>query len=144
MEIIKKTKEVANKYTQMRDVLIRLDEAIKCYDKHIDLEELCLRRLIRDGLIQNYEFTIEIFWKFLFTILRSQGIVINSVTGINTFKEAENQRFISKDEYNQLTQLIVDRNESSHTYLEPLAIEIADRIPAHYQVMKKIFDRIEI
>jgi nucleotidyltransferase substrate binding protein (TIGR01987 family) len=38
--------------------------------------------------------------------------------------------------------LLKDRNLTSHTYQEPLALEIYRRIPAHHAAMRGAFDRL--
>lgn len=104
-----------------------------------------LRQIIRDGMIQRYEFSIELLWKFVRIFLKDTMNLSVEKHGPNpTFTAAREVNFISFDEFDTLSELIFDRNETSHTYFEPTAIAIAERIPAHYQVMKKIFDRIKI
>jgi nucleotidyltransferase substrate binding protein (TIGR01987 family) len=137
--------ELVKKYTQLNNALNRLQEGIEYYDMIEKYEDLGLRLLIRDGLIQRYEFSIELFRKVLDLYLTKVHLVILESRGAyHIFRATERAGIISNEEFVLLSQLIFDRNETSHTYLEALAIEIADRIPAHYQVMKKILERIKI
>ncbi len=132
------------RFEHFKKSLTRLHEALDCYEKNIDHEDLAIRRLIRDGLLQNYEFTIETLWKFLHAYLQEiYRANLESMSALKTLKEAQRLGVISADEYNQVTQLIADRNETSHAYFELLAIEIVQRIPAHYAFMKTLLNRIQ-
>ncbi len=125
--------------------MARLNEEIEAYNDLSDKDELIIKKRTRNSLIHTYEFTIEIFWKLLHTLLRDQhGITFESISSYQTFRQAARIGIILTAEFQTLTELVADRNRTSHSYRELLAIEIADRIPAHYQVMKKILDRIKI
>jgi nucleotidyltransferase substrate binding protein (TIGR01987 family) len=137
--------EVIKKYLQLKNALNRLDEGISYYDKIEEYDDQGIRRIIRDALIQRYEFTIELLWKLLHAYLRDKlGAKIEGEGSYKVLRSAQRNKLITEEEFYQLDQLIFDRNETSHTYFEPLAIQIADRIPAHYPIIKKIFDRIKL
>src|SRR5690554_2428310 len=85
--------------------------------------------LMRDGVIQRFEFTYELAWKTTKEYLQSIGIVdINSPKAI--IKEAYGQKLIV-NEQNWLLMLS-DRNLTSHVYNEEMAKEIVGRITSDY------------
>lgn len=85
--------------------------------------------VIRDGLIQRFEFTYELSWKTIKEYLEEIGIVDkNSPKAV--IKEAYTQKLIVNEE-NWLLMLN-DRNMTSHVYEEKMAEEIAQRISNHY------------
>lgn len=51
---------------------------------------------------------------------------------------------ITLEEHKILIDAIAERNLTSHSYNENLAIKIQNHIPAYYVVMKTIIDRIKI
>ncbi|ENH96253.1 hypothetical protein J416_11772 [Gracilibacillus halophilus YIM-C55.5] len=106
--------------------LLRLEEA---------LQEDHQNSLIVDGTIQRFEFTIELFWKSLKRLLQNEGIEAN--TPKETLKGAYQARWLH-DETAWL-QMLKDRNETSHTYNERLALEILGNIKDYYPEMKRTF-----
>ena len=93
--------------------------------------------ILRDAMIQRFEYSTEAFWKYLKVFLpiehnlpaNSPGNVI--LTGLNAKLYGEE---ISKE----LLQILDDRNLTSHTYVEELAQTIADRIPDYSKNMKEV------
>lgn len=99
--------------------LMRLKEAAA------ELKEPQASDVVRDGVIQRFEFTYELAWKTTKEYLNSLGIVdVNSPKAI--IKEAFAQK-IMINEKNWLLMLH-DRNLTTHIYKEEMAVEISDRI----------------
>lgn len=85
--------------------------------------------VVRDGLIQRFEFTYEIAWKSTKEVLEEIGIVDkNSPKAV--IKEAYAQKMILNE--NNWLLMIKDRNTTSHVYKEELAEEIANKIADCY------------
>jgi nucleotidyltransferase substrate binding protein (TIGR01987 family) len=85
--------------------------------------------VIRDGVIQRFEFTYELAWKTTKEYLEDIGIVDkNSPKAV--IKEAFAQKLIINED-NWLLMLN-DRNLTSHVYKEEMAEEIAHRIINSY------------
>jgi nucleotidyltransferase substrate binding protein (TIGR01987 family) len=81
--------------------------------------------VVRDGVIQRFEFTYELAWKATKEYLEYLGIVDrNSPKAV--IKEAYAQNLITSEQ-NWLL-MINDRNLTSHVYKEEMAQEIAERI----------------
>jgi nucleotidyltransferase substrate binding protein (TIGR01987 family) len=91
-----------------------------------------------DGTIQRFEFTFELFWKALRRRLAGDGIEANSPKAV--LQQAYRLGWL--DDEQRWLLLLQDRNLSSHTYREPLAIEIYRRLPAHHAAMRQAFDRL--
>jgi len=116
-----------SKRTDKRDnftiALQRLKEAIKEHQQEGASE------VVRDGMIQRFEFTYELAWKATKEYLEKIGIAdLNAPKSV--FKEAFAQRLIENEE--TWLQILKDRNLTTHTYQEDLASEIAERIVRKY------------
>lgn len=121
---------------QLEEALIKLEKALNSLkimiDKPIDPD-----RSVVDSVIKRFEFTIELFWKFLKRIVEAKGIeVIPSPRDV--LKEAYVLRLID-DELIWLN-MIKDRNRTAHIYNEEVADEIYEHIKKYYPVLRKTFD----
>lgn len=111
------------KLSNFKNALQRLKEAVE------QLEQNDTNDLLRDGLIQRFEFTYELAWKATREYLKELGIVDRN-SPKTVFKEAYAQKIII-DETNWLLML-KDRNTMSHMYSKELSQEIARRIVDNY------------
>ncbi|MGD9155262.1 MAG: nucleotidyltransferase substrate binding protein [Bacillota bacterium] len=103
--------------------LDRLREAVEEYKKP-DAGDV-----IRDGMIQRFEFTYELAWKTTKEYLEDMGLVDrNSPKAV--IREAFAQKLITNEPVWLL--MINDRNQTSHVYKEEIAVEIATRISKSY------------
>jgi nucleotidyltransferase substrate binding protein (TIGR01987 family) len=101
------------------NALLRLREAAE------ESKQNTTNDVIRDGVIQRFEFTYELAWKTIKEYLEDIGIVDkNSPKAV--IKEAYAQKLIV-NEKNWLV-MINDRNLTTHVYKEEIAEEIAERI----------------
>jgi len=111
------------KLTNFRNVLQRLIDSV------VELEKSGASDVVRDGVIQRFEFTYELAWKTTKEHLEDSGIMDkNSPKAV--IKEAYAQRLIL-NEKNWLLMLD-DRNKTVHVYDEKLAQDIAGRIVGNY------------
>ena len=110
--------EVLVKIENFQRALNRLDEAVQRAKDDLD----------KDGVIQRFEFTIELLWKVLKAILAYQGIECYSPR--NCIKEAYKAYLIDDDEI--ILDMLEDRNKSSHVYSETTSEEIFERIKKVY------------
>lgn len=111
------------KLNNFQNALQRLKEAA------VELEKSNASDVVRDGLIQRFEFTYELAWKTTKEYLQDQGIVDkNSPKAV--IKEAYAQKLIL-NEKNWLLMLN-DRNMTLHLYKEEMSKEIAERITKCY------------
>jgi nucleotidyltransferase substrate binding protein (TIGR01987 family) len=97
-------------------------------------------QLEKDGVIQRFEYTFEIFWKTLKILLSYLGIECNSPR--SCIKEAFRQGLIKDDEI--FLDMLEDRNLSSHIYEEKTAEEIFERIKEIYvEILEKTIGNLE-
>jgi len=111
------------KLSNFKNALQRLKEAVEQFKQDNTND------LLRDGLIQRFEFTYELAWKTTREYLKELGMVDRN-SPKTVFKEAYAQKIII-DETNWLLML-KDRNTMSHMYSEELSQEIARRITDSY------------
>lgn len=87
--------------------------------------------LVRDAVIQRFEFTFELVWKTLKLYLERQGLDCGGPR--STLKKAFTDGLIASPEEADLwLQLLEDRNLTSHAYDEALARRIYQHIVKDY------------
>ena len=113
---------LSNKVENLKKAVDRLSEGI------LELQAN-KSSIVRDGVIQRFEFTTELAWKAAREYLMDQGFVdINSPKTV--MKEAFSFGLITDD--NIWIQILNDRNLTSHIYKEEIADEICERIIKTY------------
>lgn len=97
--------------------------------------------IVLDGIIQRFEFTYELAWKLMKTYLEYEGIVeVNSPRTV--FKEAYSIGLISSSE--DWLSMITDRNVTSHTYDEKMALLVCERIKSqHVHVLDALLQSLK-
>lgn len=89
-------------------------------------------RLMIDGTIQRFEFTLELYWKTLKRLLELDGII--TYTPKEALQKAYQAEWLNEE--NVWLQMLKDRNETSHIYNE----QMADRIYRHIQLYLPIME----
>ena len=113
--------------------MAQLEEAVAVYSR--DRGD----SLYRDGLIQRFEFTVELAWKSLKEYLEDQGTVLSITSPRAVLKDAYAAGVIMDADV--WDEIIRSRNVTSHVYDEKTAIEVADRVCNTYlPVLKKLDD----
>ena len=110
------------------EVLIKIQNFEKAFQRLKEAVEKAKDDLDKDGVIQRFEFTVELLWKTLKAILEYQGIECYSPR--NCIKEAFKANIIDDDEI--ILDMLEDRNLSSHIYDEQTSEEIFERIKRVY------------
>ena len=122
------------KVNNFNNALARLKEGVAKYDEANDL--------LRDGVIQRFEFTFELAWKTLKAVFEDEGL-----TGLNSPKTVLREAFAAeliKDDELWLSMLS-DRNSTAHIYSQQLAIEICKNIQGKYIIeLVNLLDKINI
>jgi nucleotidyltransferase substrate binding protein (TIGR01987 family) len=97
-------------------------------------------QLEKDGVIQRFEYTFELFWKTLKIILKYYGI--DCTTPRSCIKEGFKTGFIENDE--KYLDMLEDRNLTSHIYNEKQSKQIFDRIKKYYiKLFLKFLENID-
>jgi nucleotidyltransferase substrate binding protein (TIGR01987 family) len=103
---------------KLKAASVRLDEAVA--QAGSDLE--------RDGAIQRFEFTFELFWKAVKILLDYEGF--DCAGPRSCIKEGARRGLL--EDGDDLLDMLEDRNKSSHVYDEKTAGEIFERIKGRY------------
>lgn len=131
------------KYQQLQHALTTLYESLE----DLQSQESAVRRTYktyRDSVIQRFEYTVELFWKYLKGDLHYQGLV-SVATGSpkDVVRMALEAKLISESEAFALLKALADRNLTSHIYHEVTAELLKEAVPHHYTVMKTIAERLK-
>ena len=110
------------------DVLLKINNFTKARDRLYEGVKEAKNSLDKDGVIQRFEFTVELLWKALRAILLYNGIECYSPR--NCIKEAFKANLINDDEI--ILDMIEDRNISSHVYDEEKSEKLFIRIKEIY------------
>lgn len=100
--------------------LAQLEQAAAIYQKSLQDD------LYRDGLIQRFEFTVELAWKSIKEYLEDQGCSTPIATPRAVLKEAFAAGVIQ--DANAWNSVITARNITSHVYDEKTAENVAAQI----------------
>ena len=100
-----------------------------------------IRDTLKNGHVQKFEFSIELFWKTIKLFLSDiHGIETRSPKeSIKKFFELE---YCSYNEADTLLQAIDSRNSLSHIYKKEQFEQVYSEIPQFLQVMKEIEVRV--
>jgi len=109
------------KLENYKKALNRLIDGIKRFDENDDL--------LRDGLIQRFEFTFELAWKTLKSVFAEEGL-----TGLNSPKTVLREALIAEliNDEELWLDMLKDRNSTAHIYSEQIAIKICNKIKSKY------------
>ena len=121
------------KINNFKNALSRLKEGIAKYNGTDDL--------LRDGVIQRFEFTFELAWKTLKAVFEDEGLIgLNSPKTV--LREAFAAELIKEDEL--WLAMLNDRDSTAHIYNEHLAIEICHNIQEKYVIaLANLLEKIE-
>lgn len=109
-----------NKAENYHRALARLEQAVTAYTA------ATTDALYRDGLIQRFEFTVELAWKSLKEYLADQGVVFEVVSPRAVLKEAFAAGVLKTPQV--WNDILAARNVTSHVYEEQTAAAVAQQI----------------
>lgn len=112
----------------LRLALARLREALQAPETD----------LTRDAAIQRFEFCFELAWKAIQEHARSEGLDCQSPKGC--LKLAFKSQWIV-DERGWL-DMLDDRNRTTHTYDQQLAIDIFQHLPKHLPLLNALLEQL--
>jgi nucleotidyltransferase substrate binding protein (TIGR01987 family) len=97
--------------------------------------------ILRDAMIQRFEYSTEAFWKYLkASLLTEHNLPANSPRDV--IRTGLNAKLYGEEISKELLQMLDDRNLTSHTYVEELAESIASRIPAYSKNIEKVMQQL--
>ena len=123
------------KQEQTQRALASLDELVSKYlGNQSDV-------ILRDALIQRFEYSTEAFWKYLKAYLQTEhNLSANSPREV--IRTGLTAKLYSEKMSQELLLMLDDRNLTSHTYVEELAETIAGRIPSYCTVMQNTMHQL--
>jgi nucleotidyltransferase substrate binding protein (TIGR01987 family) len=110
--------EISLSFTKFSEALKSLNEGVSRAVDELD----------KDGVIQRFEFTVELLWKMLKIYLENEGIICK--TPKECLKNAFRIGLIKDDE--DFLDMLEDRNRTSHIYSKEETEEIFERIKNTY------------
>lgn len=111
---------------QLRQALNRLRQGAEAAKEELE----------KDGVIQRFEFTVELFWKTLKILLQEQGVTVRTPREI--LQEAFRIEWLGEEKL--FLDMMEDRNRTSHIYKREMAEEIYQRIKSRYvEALEKAF-----
>lgn len=125
------------KIENYKRAIAQLEEAVSRYQ--LSPEDT----LYRDGLIQRFEFTVELAWKSIKEYLEDQGVVLSIASPRGILKEAFAAGIL--DDGEQWNAILTARNLTSHVYDETTAAGIARQICTEFlpplQALVQIYEK---
>lgn len=92
--------------------------------------------MVRDSVIQRFEYCFELTWKYLVIYMESkEEIEIPVISPKTVFRTACQAKLISEQDAAQALQMVEDRNKTSHIYREEIADYIAKSAAGYHQLM---------
>ena len=127
--------DIQLKQEQTQRALASLEELVSKYSENqTDV-------ILRDALIQRFEYSTEAFWKYLKAYLQTEhNLSANSPREV--IRIGLTAKLYIEEMSQELLQMLDDRNLTSHTYVEELAESIAHRIPDYSKSMSEVMTRL--
>ena len=127
--------DIQIKREQTQRALARLQELVPQY---LENKQIII---LRDAMIQRFEYSTEAFWKYLKSFLSTEhNLSANSPREV--IRTGLTAKLYSEEISKELLQMLDDRNLTSHTYVEELAESIAGRIPSYCTVMQNTMNQL--
>ncbi|HQS84055.1 MAG: hypothetical protein B7Y25_06445 [Alphaproteobacteria bacterium 16-39-46] len=120
------------------DIFLDLGEAIEKLENVLRLKDESFP-YVREASIQIFEYSFELFWKWLKKLCFEERIEVNSPK--MTLQKAYSLKFI--DDENVWLDMMEDRNLTLQTYKQPNGSEIVDHLSLYVKVMRKTYDRLK-
>lgn len=142
---------LTRKYENLTNALNTLEEAVKSFldfdrvykQKFTPTEQEKMYRVFRDSLIQHFEYTTDLFLKYLKAYLENKALLTNIISPATAIQESCSFGLITEREGHQLLTMVKGRNKTSHIYVEEIAAQIAEKIPSYSQIMTSILQRLD-
>ena len=135
MDILKKKGDSLSK------ALATLEKAIIELPKHDRKSNEDTYITYRDSLIKRFEYSSDLFWKFLKEYLEARYGVLAAAPK-SVYRECLVAQVLTEDETKTCIAMVEARNQTAHIYREESAEYIAGLVPGFCKLMTSIFHRI--
>ena len=128
-----------------KDAYSQLIIALNKYQENALFFDLVLLQVLRDGIIQRFEFTIDALWKALKEqLLVTHKLKIEEIASPRTiFRISKDSGIINLKEFNICMEMREDRNKTSHTYDNLIAEEVFKSILSSIDTINCILNKIK-
>lgn len=143
--------KLTQKHQQLKQAVSSLEKALKTftrlakekrgYDPNTTYEEDY--KTHRDSVIQRFEYTTDIFWKYLKKYMEDTGSLSGMKIPSEIARTAYSIELLNEEEAQTVLAMIRSRNLTSHMYVEELAEDLVEEIPHYYQVLNAVLHRFE-
>jgi nucleotidyltransferase substrate binding protein (TIGR01987 family) len=107
----------------------------------MDTEDLLIS--LRDSMIQRFEFSIDLFWKFIKVYLEEhENILVTPITPRSVNLAATKASLLTEREAEIILKMAESRNLTSHVYQENIAQQLSQKLPEFYTIMANVFQRL--
>lgn len=125
------------RFRNFRSALYRLGKAVEIVTEQINEDEE-VDDLLKEGLIQRFEYTHELAWKVMKDYAEYQGYT--DIRGSrDAFRKAFDMRLVTDKSW---MDSIIDRNLTSHNYDEDTAEDICENIVDVYYPLFVKFEKV--
>lgn len=124
---------------RLEERILTAKSALKSFQEGLSAPATTLNR---DATIQRFEFTLEAVWKLAQLYLRqAEGLEIASPKGV--MRACFQANLLTEQEASTAIDMVDARNLTVHTYNEPLAIQIFSQLPAYFELLTKLVNKID-
>jgi len=117
------------RFANYKKALEKLDETVKFYLENKDVTNKTINVVSQTALVKSFEFTLELSWNLMKDYLEYDGI--SEIFGSrDAVRKAFSAGIIKNGQ--EWLNMIGDRNLSSHTYNETVALELSQKITDIY------------
>lgn len=110
------------------------------HNPHLDYEEEY--RGLRDSAIQRFEYSVDLYWKYL-KIYLEKVLALPNINGPKpVIRKSYSSNIMNEQEAEESLKMIDDRNMTSHIYVEEIAEHLTAKIPRYYTLMDKVSRRL--
>lgn len=138
-------KQLLQAYNRLEYMAVKFIEVAEKHIRHDTWPEGEENEFVlhRDAIIQRFEFCYDLTWKFLKLVLKKK-YYIETASPRSVFQECYHQGILTRDEVDELFDMIGARNETTHAYDEKMANIIAKRILVYRQELANLAKKLEI
>lgn len=142
--------KLEEKRRQLLQALDTLDTSIRIYKNMQDKEiKSCIfeslddmQRIVRDSMIQRFEYCCELFWKYIKRYLDGVQIPPEFNAPAPVIRTAFSAGILNEVEGEHALDIVKDRNRTPHIYQEEIAEILAAKIPQHSKLMFTVTQRL--
>lgn len=125
--------------TALENSIFRLQEVVKKYQENENDD------IVRDSLIQRFEFTYSLSLKILRRYFMERAFIVEDINNLsfNNMVRTATQLGLLKSDLEKWTKFREMRNLTSHTYDEEVALKVAKVVPAFYEEALYLLNKIK-